>query len=298
MKIPRDKLSNYLDEDERNARFDNWLFYFIRSDSRSAIDKAIGGSSSVRNAMADALGYLGIRREVVISARGRCLIRDSAFDWFECSKRFFKWICSQRFGDFFISPPLPDDNPLKLGFKELCVALIDVSNEGQGVKIEALRIWQAGWMERVAIGKVFSWTEGKEEKNRCELAYKEVLKFRQTNSPFFPFVSSYGSQPFPENFQDFLVAIDGWNISLQEAKAASKEAKAKLSQKKFRSKEDKKQLNVHISTEAIGKLEKLANEHNLSKPKIVEFLINEEFKRKQYIPEKMAAWLRGDVPSS
>lgn len=292
-----DELSKYLEENQNNYRFDNWLFHALLQNPNSQIHKTIGGSSTHRDAIVKELRRTNTSKEKVKEARKACLIPESNFDWFEDSRRFFRWLTNAQINNRYITIQInqPNQNLLKLSYKELCIALVDALQDSQESKTIALEKLKIIWNHREKIGKVFAWIDKDNEQKKAELVAKEIKKFRAEKPPYL-IAQAHGIEAdHPTCLEDLLILLDSYEITHQEALSASKAAKARFSSIAYRMKEDKGQLNVRISREVIDSLDSLSSEFRLSKAKIIEFLIEEESKKKQYISAKIAAWLNNEI---
>lgn len=296
----QDDLADYLGEHTPNDRFDIWLYHHLRLKQGSQIQQTIGGTSDKRRALAEELKRLRIAATFVVALRKAMLLPEIEFDWFVDSKRFFMWFLAQS------EKPLANAHTelryygsRQLSYREACIVRTDIAEDPLQEKSLKLSDYKLRWQSCLRIGAEFSWVRGENEEDKVRLAFKEIANlWPQLIFPLLSFDQSVPNTPVqsePKTHEDLLIHIDRILITHPVAKSASKEAKRKWSQLKYRSKKDKRQLNVHIATEAIKKLEAIAAKHDLSKAKVIEYLIKMESEKGLYISEKMATWLRGDV---
>lgn len=292
-----DDLANYLgDTDDKGCRVtcdrhDYWLFYFLHHNLGSQIlRKASGiGGGRYRRELLNELKLLEIPPRAILEAREDLLVPQSCFEWIENNERMFRWFICEVTEWYKGRFDVDLRNPLNISPKDRCIAVVDSLDVNQEDKKRFLDSKKIDWLERLEAGKVFSWVGEDDEPKNAELALSEILAFR-------PRYRGWSDrEPLGKTLGCVLEALDSLKITLHEARSASKAAKAKLSQVKFRGKPDKKQLNVHIRADAVEALDRMAGEAGISKAKIVELLIVEEFAQKKYITPKRAAWMRGDV---
>lgn len=292
-----DDLAKYLgDIDDRGCRItcnrhDYWLFYFLhRNHGSDILSRASGiGDGGRRRELWEEIKLFRLSTQAILEAREGLLVPESCFEWIENNERMFRWfICEvEKWHNSIFD--VEKSNPLKLSPRDCCIAAVDSLERNQDDKRNFLDSRKNYWLDRLNVGKIFSWVgEGDEAKN-AEIALSEILAFRPQYRG-----RSYREQP-DKTLGGVLEALDSEQITLHEARSASKAAKAKLSQAKFRGKPDKKQLNVHIRADAVEALDRMAGETGISKAKLVELLIVEEVAQKKYITPKRAAWMKGEV---
>lgn len=281
--IENDDLQKYLNENKSSQRQENWLLFNLLSRPNSSLIHSISGSSDLRQAMFQELKRQGISGPNISALRQEQLIPDSCFEWFENTERFFKWM-SKKIELAFVPYNL---NPLKLNYKNRCIALVDSTNKKISEKISYLEKLKMDWCERLNAGNLIRWADDCDDPDAVKIIYTELVKFQLI---FFPTPHST-----PRNVEELLMFVDSLTFTVQECRSASKAAKQKISQRKFRAKKNKKQLNLPIDTDVLDMLGALAKANRLSKTKVVELLIREEFKHKKYISEKLTAWLRGEA---
>lgn len=297
MQRAADDLAEYLgDVDDKGCRIscdrhDYWLFYFLyhRHGSKLLRDASGIGGGRYRRELFKEIMRLGLSSRAILEAREDLLVPESCFKWIENNERMFRWFVCQvekwRNKEF----DAEKSNPLNLSPRDSCIAVVDSLELSHDDKRHFLDSKRNDWLERLEVGKVFSWVGEYDEAKNAELALSEILAFRPQYRG-----RSYREQP-DKTLGGVLEALDSEKITLHEAQLASKEAKAKLSQAKFRGKPGKKQLNVHIRADAVEALDRMAGEAGISKAKLVELLIVEEVAQKKYITPKRAAWMRGEV---
>lgn len=297
MQREADDLANYLgDTDDKGCRVtcdrhDHWLFYFLHRKYESHIlRKASGiGDGRRRCELLKAVKLIGLSPRAILEAREDCLVPESCFEWIEDNERMFRWFVRELSESFNKRFNMEASNPLDISPRNNCIAVVDSLEVPQDNKRRFLNSKRNDWFERLEVGKVFSWVGEDDETKNAELALSEILAFR-------PRYREWSDREQPDKTLGYVLEVlDSKKITLHEARSASKAAKAKLSQAKFRGKPDKKQLNVHIRADAVEALDRMASEMGISKAKIVELLLVEEFAQKKYITPKRAAWMKGDV---
>jgi len=281
--LENDDLQKYLNENKSSQRQDNWLLFTPLSQPNSPLIHSISGSNDLRQTMFQELKRQGISGPEISAFRQNQLIPDSCFEWFENTERFFKWMSQKK---ELTSVPY-NLNPFKLNYKNHCIALVDSTNKIISEKIFDLEKLKMDWRERLNAGDLIRWADGCDDPDAVKIIYTELVKFRHI---FFP--TPYST---PRNAEELLMFVDSLIFTVQECRSASKAAKQKISQRKFRAKKNKKQLNLPIDTDVLDMLGALAKANRLSKTKVVELLIREEFKHKKYISAKLTAWLRGEA---
>jgi len=278
---PRDTLSAYMNEPGLNSRHDNWLFWYLCQYGGRELAEQSGGLGDVRDAMASVLTARSLDRSTVIAQRRLSLVPDSCFEWFEDTRRFYTWI-SRKYAH---NPhnPIIVQNLLKLGWRDRSVLLVDAFPDSVQRKHYGLDNWRLQWKQQRAIGQKVSWVCGEDEEIRVGFLYEALRALRPE-----------GMNRFEEELrthEDLLIFVDECSFSEFETKHALDSAKRRMSQRNYRERskaKEKKQLNVMLAVRSIEKLENIAEKHELSKTQVIEILLQMEYEKSLYVPEKLA----------
>lgn len=141
-----------------------------------------------------------------------------------------------------------------------------------------LRQLSSDWNQHLQADKTYSWFKDQDE---CE-KYLVAWSWLEKNKPEL----TQRTQPFTR-FPGLLDFFDGSGASSEEIQLYIDKIKRRWATKKNRENNpDKKQYNIELKKNVNAALDKLAQDHELSRTKIIELLILNEAKQKLYLASK------------
>jgi len=209
---------------------------------------------------------------------GRWLLPQERLDWITEDKRQIKWLQSHIWNQFKggFSPPPP-----RLLGRNSVIASIDAWNTELSNKALVVDQMKWNWEQHKQSDHIFKWFREKDELSRCEIAWQWLFEKRNNLTWQHPPIS---------NYEDLLIFFDTRQISDAEKMLIVEAIKKRVSQQQYRKKmADKKQCNLVLSNKTILDLDKLAAKYGVSRPQIMETLIQFETERNIYLPEKVKA---------
>lgn len=211
-------------------------------------------------------------------ARDTELLPEEAFSWVEKSGRQPKWLAAQatkRTGLKIRSSVFRT-----LTDKEQLIALLDLWDNDFGRKESALKRLSDTWTEHVQADRIFSWFKDKDERAKCALAWSWLEK----NKPRL----TWRAEPFTR-LNELLEFFDHSEASAEEKELYIDKIKRRWSTQKTREKAtEKKQYNFVLTHSVNATLDKLAEEHQLSRTKILEMLLLSEAEHGLYLSPKQS----------
>lgn len=275
----KDNLSEFLGETVISARFDNWLYYYIKLTCPEARIFDVVGSSNLRDFIFHELSQLRVSPIEIIEQRKERLLEESSFEWFEDSKRFYEF-----FSRINTIEKVVDRNPLGLSFRDRCVAYFDAVPfvTGRQSKLDVLFQVKKKWVSLKAGLEPFDWMLGSEEGLRSEILGKVI-----ENELGLPRLD------FAYTAEEVFVLADRKRITRLEAEALVKRARDKYAQKNYREKRDKVQVNVLMDPKTKNRLESISKKYGISNARVIDILVNSEFEKNEYISGRLVAWMDG-----
>lgn len=258
-------------------RLDNrevaWLWLIIESKARGMLEECQLNSGVMREQIARRLGsnqklLAGLKRE-----RDTDLLPDDAFSWIETSGRQPTWLLAQirqRTGLSTRSAVLRT-----LSARDQAIALFDFWDTDFHRKKTTLDRLQKRWVEHVKTDRIFQWFRGKDETAKCALAWswleKNELMLTRRSAPF-------------AKLDELLEFFDLSRASDGEKELYVEKIKRRWSTQKTReSATHKKQYNFVFTNDVNAVLDKLAEEHQLSRTKVLEKLLLNEIQHGLYL---------------
>ena len=134
------------------------------------------------------------------------------------------------------------------------------------------------WTEHARSDRIFSWFKDKDERTKCALAWSWLEK----NKPRI----TWRAEPFTK-LTELLEFFDHSGASDEEKELYVDKIKRRWSTQKTREKAvEKKQYNFVLPLSVNAVLDKLAEEHQLSRTKVLEHLILSEEQHELYLPKQ------------
>lgn len=225
---------------------------------------------------------------IIESQSGRYLLPQERLEWITDDKRQTMWLQSYMWNKlrsgFFLAPP-------RLLDRNFVIASIDIWEEELSSKASAVNQMKWDWERHRQSDQIFKWFREKDEVSRCEVAEKWISEKMNISPWQSPLISSH---------EDLLMFFDRQLIVDAEKKLIVEAIKKRVSQQRYRKKMvGKKQCNLMLSNKAILDLDKLATKYGVSRPQIIETLIQFETTRSIYLPEKIRSIAWGEqTPTS
>ncbi|MDI3270826.1 hypothetical protein [Pseudomonas sp. AL03] len=199
-------------------------------------------------------------------AKGTQLLPDDDFRWVLKDGRQPAWIVRktlQFIGEMRLPQPLET-----LPIRQQVIAVFDLWNARLSDKKMALSDLEHAWREHLQHDKLFNWFKGKDEEAKCSLAWD----WMKTHQPQL----TRSAPPFTRH-SELLEFFDRRDATPGEKELYTAKIKRRWSTQKTRENSPtKKQYNFVLSNEVNTTLDKLAQEHKLSRTKILEQLILNE----------------------
>lgn len=252
-----------------------WLWLVLESRERIQMDECQLNSQTMRDQIARALRRNPRLTRGLVRARDRELLPEEAFSWVEKSGRQPKWLAAQagnKTGLWINSSVFRT-----LTDKEQLIALFDLWDKDFGLKEITLRRLSDAWTEHARSDRIFSWFK-EDERAKCTLAWSWLEK----NKPRL----TWRAEPFTK-LTELLEFFDHSGASDEEKELYVDKIKRRWSTQKTREKAvEKKQYNFVLPLSVNAVLDKLAEEHELSRTKVLEMLILGEEQHELYLPKQ------------
>ncbi|MYM32097.1 hypothetical protein GTP58_27570 [Duganella sp. CY15W] len=165
--------------------------------------------------------------------------------------------------------------------RNLVIASIDYLDEELQEKARTVERMQWDWNEHQKSDRLFQWFKREDEIARCNFAWTWLVDRRGRETK--------GRSPF-RNYKDLLMFFDELDVSYKEKKSDADSIRDNWNQIRRREKNKKigkKQYNFELSDKTANFIDKLAIIYNSSRPQIIEALVQCEFEKGLYLPEKV-----------
>jgi len=252
-----------------------WLWLVLETRERLRMDECQLNSQTMRDQIARTLRRNPHVTRGLVRARDRELLPEEAFSWVEKSGRQPKWVAAQAGNKTGLR--IRSSVFRTLADKEQLIALFDLWDRDFGQKEDALRRLSDAWTEHARSDRIFSWFKDKDERTKCALAWSWLEK----NKPRL----TWRAEPFTK-LTELLEFFDHSGASAEEKELYVDKIKRRWSTQKTREKAvEKKQYNFVLPLSVNAVLDKLAEEHQLSRTKVLEHLILSEEQHELYLPK-------------
>lgn len=252
-----------------------WLWLFLESRESIQMDECQLNSQTMRDQIARTLRRNPLVTRGLERARDRELLPEEAFSWVEKSGRQPKWLAAQAANKTGLR--IRSSVFRTLTDREQLIALFDLWDRDFGQKESALRRLSGAWIEHARSDRIFSWFKDKDERTKCALAWSWLEK----NKPRL----TGRAAPFTK-LTELLEFFDHSGASDEEKELYVDKIKRRWSTQKTREKAvEKKQYNFVLPLSVNAVLDKLAEEHQLSRTKVLEHLILSEEQQELYLPK-------------
>ncbi len=201
------------------------------------------------------------------------LIPKNYLDWITNERRLVEWL-TREIQIFTKHNQLTF--PFSLSGKDLPIAVLDVWERDLTEKISLIKNLEQRWREHKAQDKKYSWF--KDDDQKCSLAYEWLRK--NTYSALF-------RTPI-ETYEDLLIFFDNANYTSEKEELYIGKIKKLWNQKKYRSTlKGKSQYNFVLSDKTVEMLDKISEQHQISRARALEILVEIENQKGLYIAEKL-----------
>lgn len=252
-----------------------WLWLVLEGRERIQMDECQLNSQTMRDQIARALRRNPRVTRDLVRARDRELLPEEAFSWVEKSGRQPKWLAAQAGNKTGLR--INSSVFRTLTDKEQLIALFDLWDKDFGLKEITLRRLSDAWTEHARSDRIFSWFK-EDERAKCTLAWSWLEK----NKPRL----TWRAEPFTK-LTELLEFFDHSGASDEEKELYVDKIKRRWSTQKTREKAvEKKQYNFVLPLSVNAVLDKLAEEHELSRTKVLEKLILGEEQHELYLPKQ------------
>ena len=270
---PNDKLSDLLKERQLNDREVGWLWYYLQFRKDKNLDECALNGSYMRRQIARCLSYdEGLKEDAEYLLETQ-LLPYEAFQWIQKDERQAKWLgkyAIKKAKVFMLQPPFST-----MTGKNLIIAIFDTWDTRPGFKESALSDLKHDWHEHLQTDRIFSWFKQENEEEKCELAWDWIEK----NKPLL----IRGTKPFTSH-SGLLELFDRSDATPDEKKHYVDAIKRRWSTQKHRkSTHHKKQYNFVLTNDVNTALDRLAQDHQLSRTKVLEQLILSEAAHSLYL---------------
>lgn len=270
-----DDLGMLLGPEFGGERYQDWIWHYLNNIGANLSDGHFGRNS--RDNIAVFLQKNPIFLDSVRLQVGSAFLPDKFFDWLDDSawQSHFVFDLMRRQLSMYKICVHPS-----LSGRRRIIAYIDgwggflVGKEGV---IESLK---GAWLQRVAADRVFKWFEGNDEVERCQLLWEWLTENRRDLTE--------GKRPFG-CYQDLLIFLDGIFIPDSEKELIVIKVRKNWDQRRRRQKLEGKvrQCNLELNNKTVLLLEKMAGKYGLTRAAIVDILVNDEYSRGIYIPDRL-----------
>lgn len=256
-----------------NAREVVWLWLFLTEREGARLKDCSLNSPTMRDQIAQYLEYKSRLRDKLNDAREIELLPEVAFGWIEKTGRQPKWLAAETIKKTGLK--LRSSVFRTLSSKSQLIALFDLWETDFSRKEGVLHRLSVDWNEHLQTDKIFIWFKDQDERRKCSLAWSWLEK----NKPDL----TRREKPFTR-LAELLDFFDHSGASSGEKELYVEKIKRRWSTQKTRENNPgKKQYNFELTANINAALDKLAQDHHLSRTKILEKLILSETERRLYL---------------
>lgn len=271
-----DNLSDLLKERQLNDREVGWLWYYLKFSKDKNLDECALNGPHMRGQIARCLSYDESLKEDAEYQLETQLLPYEAFQWIQKDERQTEWLAKRAMKKaslLMLQPPFTT-----MTGKNLIIAIFDTWETMIGLKERLLNDLKQDWHEHLQTDRIFCWFKLENEEEKCELAWDWVEK----NKPSL----IRGKEPFTSH-SGLLAFFDRSSATPDEKRHYVDTIKRRWSTQKHRKNTPhKKQYNFVLTNDVNATLDKLAEENQLSRTKVIEQLILREAERKLYLAQR------------
>ncbi|WP_420030614.1 hypothetical protein ACN429_02425 [Pseudomonas oryzihabitans] len=266
-----DALSKVLGETNVIFRHDIWLWHTLATFEKDFDSSPFHGIN--RDHIAQ---YLEAKPELVtelLQKRILQLVSNRELTWITDDPRLVLWLTKEALN---ATKYVLDPHCLDLAGRDLPIAILDVWPRDISDKRYIIKKLEQKWLQHKARDKKYAWF--KDEDQKCSFAFEWL----ERNAPLF------SCQTGQETYGDLLIFFDGAGYTADREELYIGKIKKAWSQSKYRSSlKGKAQYNFVLSDKAIEALDRLSIQHEISRARIIEILIEIETKKGLYVTEKL-----------
>ena len=270
-----DSLSVLLKEKSLDRRRDIWLWFYLALRDTAVYHPENITPATMRDRIAESIEEFGVTRDQVRGHQNYLLIPEKHFSWISESERQLSWIkrkLTREIVDERINSPT-------LSERDLLIATIDCAESPPREKTSFLANLKRAWDEQQQLDQQWDWIKERSERDACLHIWEWLSK--HLSIQVFP-------NPRPESHQRLLQALDTFTWSAIE-RAHCIATVRRLWRQKIRRQEakGKKQYNFILSDKAIKRLDRFCKDHELSRPRVLEILLQMEGEKDLYLKEQI-----------
>lgn len=267
-----DNLSQLWGDNLVNDRRDIWLWKRLQEYGLNIgpLDRA---PREMRNIIAECLSLNPHIAETLKQQEAAKLLHQDHFKWIHEGKRQISWVSNRLLS---ASGLIPFMIPTNLHGIDRLYYIADCWEADITYKRIELKNIEELWRSQKNTDKPFRWF--KDDNQKILLAWEWLTKNTQLNLSRPPF----------EDYEDLLIYFDENFIINEQRELYLTKIKARWSQQKYRSNLlGKSQYNFILSDKAIRSLDKICEQHEISRARAIEILIAQEEINATYIAEKL-----------
>ena len=274
-------LARILDGTNNERRDDIWLWHQLKNYHAQSLDDL--NEPGVRAKMRGITQNDPQLANFINDKKSEQLLPSKYFDWIDEGKRQAEWLIS-KIGDHIITDFFM--RPSNLSSKDWLIASIDLWNIELVRKELLLKHLKDFWFAHKKEDEPLQWfqnNEQKEDEQKCSLAGKWL---NNNVDGLFILAMPATADRSLEAYEDLLIFFD--RCTKDQKKLYLYGIKKAWSQQRYRQKlTGKAQYNFILSDKAIQRLDKFADDHELSRARILDMLLKMEAEKNLYIPEMM-----------
>lgn len=272
-----DLLSRILGDTKPNHRHDVWLWFYLQQHKKAGFDADSCNGFAMRDRIAGFLDGSDISNEFIASEKDRFLVSDD----------HLKWITGEERQCERLLPKLMELTGQRaiarhphLGGWDLLIAIIDIWDVNVRTKIRELNSLCSAWLRHKEMDHQFHWfKDDKESVQRCQFAWDWLRKHEQRLT---------SSRPPANSHVELLIFFDQTELAEAERELIVQRIRRNWNRNQSQSKaQGKKQYNFVLSEKIVSLLDELAESHGLKRAKILELLIEMEFKTGSHLSGRL-----------
>ncbi|MFC6300406.1 hypothetical protein GNF76_16445 [Pseudomonas sp. CCM 7893] len=272
-----DFLSRILGDTKPNHRHDVWLWFYLQQHESAGFDADSCNGFAMRDRIAGFLHGNDISNEFIASEKDRLLVSDDHLKWITGEDRQCEWLYPRLMeltGQRSIAR-----QPHLTGW-DLLIAIIDIWDISVSTKIRELNSLYSSWIRHKEMDHQFHWfKEAKEGVQRCQFAWDWLRKHEQRLT---------SGRPPANSHVELLIFFDQTELVEAERELIIQRIRRNWNRNQSQSKaQGKKQYNFVLSEKIVSLLDELAESHGLKRAKILELLIETEFKTGSHLSGRL-----------
>ena len=258
-----DNLSNLLSDWRLDDREVAWLWLTLKTNPKFELADCQLNSATMRDEIHKVMSQEPALRWHLNDAKARTLLPEEAFKWIDKAGRQPKWLTAQAkklLGKEVVSSVFQ-----MLTDKAKLIALFDLWDESFDEKKRTLNQLSNSWNRQLKTDKLFSWFKDDDEHEKCALAWSWMEK----NKSWL----TWRAAPFTK-LNEMLEFFDLSEASAEEKELYIEKIKRRWNTQKTREKAtERKQYNFVLPISVNAALDKLAEDRQLSRTRVLELLI-------------------------